>query len=243
MPAFHAFGAAFTLVVVIACCVWLVESAGRRVVKETLNEELSAMARLAADRLDVVGHAMLVDDSQQNGEAYRRVVAPFREMLRAVPEFRYIYTLRPTPEGLRFIADAAEPIDSDKDGVIDQATLGEACDEPDEAMARALRDREVTISDVPYTDKWGSFISAYAPVFNAEGDIECLVGIDITASTYLARLDRIRQAASLSYAVGTITSIGIGMLVGPLKRNRRIDQCRRAIQPARLNTGSETRAA
>ena len=173
--------AALSLLSVIIACVWLANTVAQQVVKETLDEQLSSVAKLAAQRIDPAAHARLVDVSQQNGEAYGLVVAPLKTMLVATPEFKFMYTLRMSPEGLRFIVDAADPVDADNDGVIDQSTLGELYEDPDPAMLATFEARAARVSPAPKSDKWGTFVSAFAPVFAADGTIECIVGVDSTA--------------------------------------------------------------
>ena len=48
-----------------------------------------------------------------------------------------------------------------------------------------------------YTDRWGSFVSSYAPVFAANGSVECFVGIDMDAATYQAHLRAVDAATGL----------------------------------------------
>lgn len=43
---------------------------------------------------------------------------------------------------------------------------------------------EVVVSDEPYTDEYGTFISAYAPIKNSEGKIVAITGVDVDASMF-----------------------------------------------------------
>ncbi len=212
-PWAHGWGAAITLMLVISACVGLAQQVARAVVKETLDEQLAASARVVAQQINIDLHAQLTEPAQENGELYSKVVAPLRGMLSATPEFKYIYTMRQSPEGLRFVVDAADPTDADGDGVLDQAVLGELYDDPDPAMLEAIATRTACVSPQPKTDKWGTFISAFAPLFRPDGTFECLVGVDTTATQYLSRLSRINRAAVLALAVGALASWGLGFVV------------------------------
>ncbi len=93
-----------------------------------LASELELLAGLASAELDLELHATLVAPEQWNTAAYERAVAPLRRLAAAVPKVRYVYTTRAEePPGgqwiVRFGLDAADPIDSDDDSVIDQAEL------------------------------------------------------------------------------------------------------------------------
>ena len=194
---------------------------GSRVLKDALREELSTIAVLAAQRLDADGHRALTEPEQQNGAAYRRVVEPLAELLRATPNLKYVYTVRPSADGPRFVVDAAEPVDSDGDGVIDQSALNELYEDPDPSMVRAIETRKPLASDEPYTDKWGTFISAFAPAFAPDGSFECIVGVDATAANYLGRVHAMRRAAYAGLGLGSLASVLLGIGVGVLARRRR----------------------
>ncbi|MBY0113667.1 MAG: response regulator [Phycisphaerales bacterium] len=195
-------------------------SVGSRVLKDALDEELATIATLAAQRLDAEAHRSLVDPKQQNSAEYQRVVSPLAATLRASALLKYAYTVRMSPEGPRFIVDAAEPIDSDGDGVIDQSSLLELYEDPDPEMLRAFETKKPLVSHAPFTDKWGTFISAFAPVFAADGSFECLVGVDATAEGYLARVHSMRRAAYAGLGLGSVASIGLGIGVAALSRRR-----------------------
>lgn len=42
----------------------------------------------------------------------------------------------------------------------------------------------ISVSDEPFTDKWGTFISGYAPVKNSSGQVICIVGFDSDVSIF-----------------------------------------------------------
>lgn len=221
MPAWvHGTAAAIGLMVLTWFSVDGTFYVGSKVLKEALNEELTTIAILTAQRLDAEAHHQLNAPEQQNGPDYMRVVAPLAASLKATPNLKYIYTFRSSPEGPRFVVDAAEPIDSDNDGVIDQSGLTELYEEPDPAMLQAFATQKPLVSDSPYTDKWGTFISAFAPVFRADGTLECLVGVDATAESYLGRLHAMRRAAYAGLGLGSVASVALGFGVAALSRRR-----------------------
>jgi PAS domain S-box-containing protein len=231
--------AAFAMLLVIAGCVYVALNVGRKVVKETLDEDLQSVARLAAQSIDADVHRRLSDPAQQNDPLYMQVVSPLRDILNAAPRFKYLYTARLIDDQIVFAVDAAEPIDGDGDGVIDQATLGEVYEDPDPVMLECFTSREVIVSDEPYTDKWGTFISAFAPVIGEDGSVECVLGLDSTAETYLARLARIRRAAYVSIGLGVGASVAVGIAVWHLSRKRQRVQYALEANEARFRTISD----
>jgi signal transduction histidine kinase/ActR/RegA family two-component response regulator len=96
----------------------------------------------------------------------------------------------------------------------------ELYEEPDPAMLEAFAKKVPSVSAEPYTDKWGTFVSAFSPVFAADGSFECLVGVDATAEHHLARLDAMRRAAWAGMGLGSAASIALGFGVAALARRR-----------------------
>jgi PAS domain S-box-containing protein len=97
---------------------------------------------------------------------------------------------------VRFVLDAATPGDHDGDDVDDQARLWEIYTESDPAMIVAFGNGrepgQAAATDRPYSDKWGSFMTGWAPLIDAAGEQFGVLGIDVDASVYLAHLRRAR---------------------------------------------------
>jgi signal transduction histidine kinase/CheY-like chemotaxis protein len=80
----------------------------------------------------------------------------------------------------------------------------------DPALLEAIRSGAPTISDTIYTDARGSTLSAYSPVRNAAGGIECFVGVDMDANELIRQEQRIHVAVGLSIAFALIGSSALG---------------------------------
>jgi PAS domain S-box-containing protein len=219
-PLLHGLCACVGLLMIIGVCIILSLVEGKRVVKETLDEELRSVAKIAASRIDPLAHAALTDPSQLNTPQYNEVVAPLRELLKELPQYVYMYTMRDSEQGMCFVVDAAEPIDLDGNGVVDQAQLGEVYDDVTPTITTALHMGRVTVSPEPASDKWGTFISAYAPVIGPDGVIEAIVGVDSTADAYVERLGRMHRAAGYSGFVGLCASMFLGIGVWAFQHKR-----------------------
>lgn len=89
----------------------------------------------------------------------------------------YIYLMRPAGSGLIFVVDV-DPVPEER------APYGEPYELIDD-MLPALQGQICCDSEFTQ-DKWGKYISAYAPVFTSDGSIAGIVGID----TEIAEIDR-----------------------------------------------------
>lgn len=223
-PWMHGVGAAALVIALGAAALSASWVLGGRALKASLDEELSTIAVLAAQRVDADAHAGLTDASQHGGALYERVVAPLREMREKTPSIKYLYTMRNSPEGPVFIVDAAEPGDHDGDGVEDQSLLGEVYEDADADTLRAVAGGSAIVSAQPYADKWGTFISAFAPVHRGDGTLECVVGVDMTAGAYMERRSMMSRAVLFGGLLIVLGAAGIGTMVTLMEAARRASE-------------------
>ena len=228
-PAVHGLLASLTVFSAVVCCVLVGHVVARRLVSEAGERELVTAARVAASRLDWRAHETLLRPEQRADPIYEEVVRPLREITAAVPGLVFAYTMRMSPEGLRFVADAAEEAVTDgtvaplgaSEEIEAPPAIGELYPDPDPAMLEPFRTGEPAVSPEPKHDQWGAFVSAFAPVRNDRGEIVCIVGVDITAEQHLARLASVDLAALLALLPGLIASLGIGIGVTGVQATRR----------------------
>ena len=129
-------------------------------------------------------------------------------------QLQYIYCIQQVGE-----KEFAFSIDPTKD---DPGEFGEAVVYTDAlyqaSQGKAAVDRE------PYEDRWGSFYSAYSPVFDSQGDVAAIVAVDFSAEWFQEEVHKL---------VRTVMIVcGLSLLIGALivviimeqirRRNRQI---------------------
>ncbi len=184
---------------------------------------LTGLAQSAALLVDPDLHRRLaVDPSQHEGPAYQQAVDPLRRLRAALPDARFIYTVVRDGDAVRFVLDAALPGDGDGDGVEDQARLGETYAESDPSMQLAFGDGEsigiASTTDRAYRDKWGQFMTGWAPLVDAAGEQFGAIGIDVDASLYNAHLRRARFWAVLGALPAALLVLAGGLWFLQLRR-------------------------
>ena len=108
------------------------------------------------------------DEGTQNYETIINQLVLFRDNA----DIEYIYTLRQVGEQqFEFV------VDSDPE---EPADIGEVCDYT-EALGRAFSSQVTTADDEPFSDEWGSHVSAYSPIMS-NGQVVGVVGVDISAN-------------------------------------------------------------
>lgn len=126
---------------------------------------------------------------------YAKIVQRLNVFRTENPEIRFIYILRPTKEinTFTFVADAdsLHPFppyyDLNHDGFIDASDELAPPGKPYDVSAQPEIQQalyEPTISAEPYSDQWGTYISAYAPIPGHDQYETLVIGIDIDIAKY-----------------------------------------------------------
>ncbi|MDD5039565.1 MAG: PLDc N-terminal domain-containing protein [Patescibacteria group bacterium] len=155
------------------------------------QRELRDIAVKTANMIPAETHELLQSPEDQNTERYAIIELYLQSVMAGNPKIDDIYTLRPTnkPHTMMFVVSGKPDIDADKNGVIDpeemKADLGELYETEEypaleEALTKPSYDAEVTY------DKWGAWISGYAPLEDARGKTVAVVGVDYAAKTLSA---------------------------------------------------------
>jgi diguanylate cyclase (GGDEF)-like protein len=155
---------------------------------ENLRGRLALSAGLLARALDARELEALRGEADVARPEYERNLDGLRDFQAANPDIAFIYVMRrDDPAGeVRFV------LDSDTSG--EQALPGEVYDERVprllEGFTRSSADDEIT------QDRWGYFLSGYAPLRNGGG--RYLVGLDMRADEVQRKFRRIRVAGAVS---------------------------------------------
>ena len=121
-------------------------------------------------------------------------IAVFRDNV----ELEYIYGVRVEGDGrFTFTVDVA---------LDDPAAFGEEV-QYTEALARAA-EGTTTVDEIPYTDKWGEFYSAYSPVFDSDGEVAGIVAADFSVAWFDAQLREQTMDTVRSYVIILLITLG-----------------------------------
>lgn len=158
---------------------------------ERIRERVQAIAATAAPQFDwrELEQLRTIDDISK--PEYAKVIYQLNEVRRMNEHVQYVYIFRKTddPQTLAFVADAdsIDPLaakDLNGDNVIDDADAldypGELYVIPEnsffaEGFIEPIADAE------PVSDKWGTFISGHAPIYDDHGNVVASIGVDMFA--------------------------------------------------------------
>lgn len=140
--------------------------------------------------------------------AYAALKSFFAQVREADGEARFLYLMGRDADGGLFFY-----VDSEPAGSADESPPGQAYDEATPAM-RALFSDAVPRTEGPDRDRWGLWISGYAPVQDAEGRTVAMLGIDLPAERYL------RDALAYALLPLLLASLLAGALAAAERRRR-----------------------
>ncbi|MBL8270745.1 putative bifunctional diguanylate cyclase/phosphodiesterase [Steroidobacter sp.] len=197
--------ATFAVTLAAIAGLWITSTAS---IKENYRHYLIGLAVTASHLVDPELHAAIHQPNQLNDASYLRAVEPLRRIRAGTPDVRHVYTMVRDAEKVRFVLDAADPGDKDGDGIEDQAGVWEVYQDREPAMLEALGTATTSgiaaATDRPFSDKWGAFMTGWAPLRDSDGRQYGAVGVDVDAAVYLARLQAARVWALLGLLPATL---------------------------------------
>lgn len=190
----------------------------------TLREQADATLRNALRRaaiacslaVDPAVHQSLVIATQEGSPAYEQACDRLQQTKLAVegPEhFEFVYTCILRDGRIVFVLDPTLAGDANHDGVDDKSHLMQEYPDASPELRRTLESGKVTVASVPRHDSWGTFLSAFAPVRSAAGELVGAVGVDMELSVYQAQLRRLDRDSLLYGAGALVLSLLVGVAV------------------------------
>lgn len=153
-------------------------------------------------------YLQLMKAGDENTEEYSAIIEELA-LFRDNADIEYIYTLREVGDKTyEFVVDS----DTEEPAAIgDEMEYTQACGE-------AFEKGTVTADDEPFTDEWGSHVSAYCPIY-VEDEIVGAVGVDISANWIDEQMSALRNLVIIICVVTYIVSlIVLWLLMSGFKR-------------------------
>ena len=133
--------------------------------------------------------------SKEYNEVYD-TLAIFRDNV----ELEYVYSIKEEDEKhFIFTMDLDE---------VSPASYGDTV-EYTEALASAGRGK-AAVDEIPYTDQWGEFYSAYSPVFDSSGNVAGIIAVDFSVGWFEDQLSAQTRSTIISYVIILLFSLLVG---------------------------------
>ncbi|GMK42293.1 hypothetical protein PCCS19_53520 [Paenibacillus sp. CCS19] len=162
-------------------------------------------AEAYAGQFDVKSYAAFLQD-QQESDLYwtiREQMNAFRERIGAM----YVYTVQIDDQKQPILLIDGQPRDSDS-----ASPIGEVTDMPTDAI-EAVMEGQSAKSGIIENPEYGDYISAYAPLHDAEGKVIGVLGIDTDVSVSSAIYHKVvKDSMPLLILVGVLTLLAAAVI-------------------------------
>ena len=147
-------------------------------------------------------------EGNSRSQDYLNLVLQINEIAEAY-NFAYIYYLLYDKGNFLFVIDTdEESIESFYGGTFDEHWLMVYEDAPDEAFA-ALTQKTFTLTQKPYTDEWGTFVSGFHPLLDDSGTVVGVLGVDYDVS----RVQDLEHRAAFAFGISLIIAMAAACLI------------------------------
>lgn len=176
---------------------------------ESSRKHAASVAQIAAEFVDGEQFASL-QEGDEDTEAYRDILATLTNFL-ADEDIEYIYTMRKQNGEVQFVVDA----DEEEGGAIGE--VYESYDKIEDAF-----EGKVALDDEVTTDEWGSFYSAFAPIY-AGNEVVGIVGVDCSVSDIHAQTNTVLKSLLVAEAFCIVLCVVLSLIIGQfMSKNVRV---------------------
>jgi len=227
--------AGLACLLIVASALGVMYWQAQAVLTASIRNHLENLVQSTAAQMDGDLHSRLQQPAQTDSPDYRHAIAPLVKLRQAIPDLYYAYTLRWSASGAEhpvFVLDTTYYIKNHGDNSA-AVPIGEVYQEVPAAARRAWVLQKTLSSAEPYTDKWGTFLSAFSPVRDAAGRLDGIVAIDISLANFYARMRPLQWAFATSALVGLGGAFAVG--IGRFRSQWRQAQAAEALVLAREN--------
>ena len=173
-------------------------------IRKSIQQRMLDIANCAAASVDGDILKQLSSDNV-GGEASHEVyktLAVFRDNV----ELTYVYCIKEESEGHYIFTLDLDPLTP--------ASYGE---EVEYTIAlESAGNGTAAVDEVPYTDKWGEFYSAYSPVFDSAGNVAGVVAVDFAVDWFDGQLKAQTRQTISSYLIILIFCLLVGGILAML---------------------------
>jgi adenylate cyclase len=154
-------------------------------ITDQMKEELILTAKIMSSQIDgdLLSQINLKEDTEN--EAFMQIYRKLDELRGDNTDIiTYVYIMKLDGEGnVRFVVD----VDYIEDGIVDVYADQLYEDAPIEDIKMGML--APYVSAKPYTDEWGTFLTGYSPIYDSNGNIVGVLGVDFDIATVKEKQD------------------------------------------------------
>ncbi len=198
----------FTLITTVTLSYFLYREFQAHIMFE-INTKLLSNVAIAALKVNTDLHDSIRSRDDETGEPYLQLKMDFQNIRDAAKNIRYVYSMRKNKnDKISFVVDAEEKPE-------ETAHVNEVYNDASNMLKANFATMNTSIVEKEfYTDKWGTWITAYAPFFSSDGKRSGILGMDISARTINEGNREILLITFLVFICTTIPFCALGWFFG-----------------------------
>jgi len=216
-PLLHGTLAGCVVMIISSLGLFYLWHAAREAQLDAVRTELVQLARVAATLVDGDRHRELKSQAQAGSSDHLALLTPLVRFHKATSDIIYVYTAILDKNRIYYVlgTDYLYRVEGDN---ITPDPIMTPHDTLDPTLRRALERQEVAVNDEPVKEAIRSYMSAYAPFYDARGRFVGVTGVDMWVRDFDARIAGIRRAGMGAFAAVALLSLLTGTVVFRLSR-------------------------
>ena len=199
---------------------FLADRAGRNARANT-RQKVELLLPIYAREFQRLGHARVATNVAGDDPLYLQLIETQIRWLDLNPSIADIYTFRPAADGRLLIVVDSET-DYDHNGRIEgpreQRIPPGTLPVPRNPARNLALAGQANFDENVYTDPFGTWVSAFVPLRDADGRVEAVMGVDVDAHQWLADIRRARGLWISVFSVLVLLVFGSVTLIALLRR-------------------------
>ncbi|MCY6484705.1 methyl-accepting chemotaxis protein [Clostridium aestuarii] len=165
----------------------------------SLQENEEKIVKEGIQHIDVSKLENLMNHNSMESQEYKEILNSMLKFKGSKNvEYLYVFGQKNNKEGYVIVDAGADPDD-----------LGAEYELEDE-MLKAFNGETASI-DKPTTDEWGTWMSAYAPIKNTNGEVIAILGVDNNVTAYIYIINNVLKALIASGIVSLVLSLFLSL--------------------------------
>ncbi|HEY9899122.1 MAG TPA: SpoIIE family protein phosphatase [Pantanalinema sp.] len=188
--------------ILLAASIGIFYNRASHVFRQELRGRLMSLASTVAVQIDAPDHTRI---GQEGDPTYQKVRELLLRVMSVNPNVRYIYSMKVDGKGTwRFVVDSTAPEDEAHSDFGEPYT-GTGTESMFAAAVAPSADQEFTV------DQYGTWLSGFAPIRDANGKAVAILGVDMSATEVLNEERKLVWIALVILLAGLAFALGISV--------------------------------
>jgi PAS domain S-box-containing protein len=183
------------ILVITSLAVYTISLETQKALKGAVQDKLITVATITSSQIDADDFVQ-IHEGDENTPRFIRIRDQLQKAIKSSANIHYIYTMRKNGDRISFVVDGDYGYDEKA------ARIGTIYPGTDPEMIEGFS--HPSVNNNFSRDAWGTVISGYSPIFDKQGNVVGIVGVDMDASVAIALMN---QTNLIIFIIGIIAML------------------------------------